>query len=30
MLYGNAYVKRLFPDVDYIISAEIIEKQNER
>jgi len=26
MLYGNAYVKRHFPEVDYILSAEIIEK----
>jgi peptidyl-prolyl cis-trans isomerase A (cyclophilin A) len=26
MLYGNAYVKRLFPDVDYIITVEIIKK----
>jgi peptidyl-prolyl cis-trans isomerase A (cyclophilin A) len=26
MLYGNAYVKRHFPEVDYILSAEILEK----
>ena len=26
MFYGNAYVKRHFPEVDYILSAEIIEK----
>jgi peptidyl-prolyl cis-trans isomerase A (cyclophilin A) len=25
MLYGNAYVKRHFPEVDYILSAEIVE-----
>ena len=26
MIYGNAYVKRHFPEVDYILSAEILEK----
>jgi len=26
MLYGNDYVKKHFPGVDYILSAEIIEK----
>jgi len=26
MQYGNAYVKRHFPEVDYILSVEIIEK----
>jgi peptidyl-prolyl cis-trans isomerase A (cyclophilin A) len=26
MLYGNSYVKRHFPEVDYILSAEIPEK----
>ena len=26
MIYGNAYVKKHFPEVDYIISAELISK----
>jgi cyclophilin family peptidyl-prolyl cis-trans isomerase len=26
MLYGNAYVKKHFPEVDYILSVEILEK----
>jgi peptidyl-prolyl cis-trans isomerase A (cyclophilin A) len=26
MLYGNDYVKRHFPEVDYILSVEILEK----
>ena len=26
MKYGNAYVKKHFPEVDYILSAEILEK----
>jgi cyclophilin family peptidyl-prolyl cis-trans isomerase len=26
MVYGNAYVKRHFPEVDFILSAEILEK----
>jgi len=26
MLYGNAYLKKHFPEVDYILSAEILEK----
>jgi peptidyl-prolyl cis-trans isomerase A (cyclophilin A) len=26
MLYGNAYVKKYFPEVDYILSVELLEK----
>jgi hypothetical protein len=26
MIYGNAYVKKHFPEVDYIISADILKK----